>query len=66
MLDDRLVVTAIDVQSDNSIQRNTYAYEFEHFVQESSVAVSKHTSKMCLVPANNPGKEIGEKQQTHP
>jgi hypothetical protein len=42
MLDDRLVVTAIDVQPDNSIERNTYAYELEHLVQESSVAISKH------------------------
>jgi hypothetical protein len=42
MLDDRLVVTAINVQPDNGIQRNTYAYKLEHLVQESSVAISKH------------------------
>ena len=32
MFDDGLIITAIDVQSDNSIQRNAYAQELEHFV----------------------------------
>jgi hypothetical protein len=41
MLDDSLIVTAIDVQSDNSIQRNAYAHELEHLVQKSSVVVTK-------------------------
>jgi hypothetical protein len=42
MLDDGLIITAIDVHSDNSIQCDAYAQELEHLVQESSVVVTKH------------------------
>jgi hypothetical protein len=40
MLDDGLIITAIDVHSDNSIQCDAYAQELEHLVQESSVVVT--------------------------
>lgn len=44
MLDDGLVITAVDVQPDNSIQRNAYSQEFEYLVQESPVMVTTHQS----------------------
>jgi hypothetical protein len=41
MLDDGLIVTAVDVQPDNSIQRNAYPHELEHLIQECAVVVTK-------------------------
>lgn len=42
MLDDGLVITAVNVQSDNRIQRNAYSQEFEHLIQESTVEVTRN------------------------
>lgn len=42
MLDDGLVITAVNVQSDNSIQRNAYSQELEHLIQESTVEVTRN------------------------
>lgn len=42
MLDYALIITAVYVQPDNSIQRNANPQELEHFVQECTVVIIKH------------------------
>jgi uridylate kinase len=41
MLDDGLIITAVDVHSDDSIQCDANAQELEHLIQESSVVVTE-------------------------
>ena len=68
MLDNGLVITAIDVQSDNGIQCNAYAQKLEDLVQESPIVITKKLAPGFLANCHTKNNErtSGKEPQTYP